>query len=440
MKFFRAYKTSIILILSVIIGGIVGGILGTKAKVLEPLGNLFVNLMITMIVPLVFFSISSAIAHMKEKNRFGKIIISIVIAFLFTSCVAALLGIIGVRLYNPVSGFTQDTVSKIMSAAGSETKKVEQVSALQQFVNAVSVSDFSLLFSKSNMLQLIIFSMLFGAGTIMAGEKGKIVSNFLDSGTEVMMKIVKVIMYYAPIGIGCYFASVVGELGGQIFGGYLKTFVLYIALTIIYYFAVLTIYAFIAGKKEGVKVFWKNCIAPSATAIATCSSAACIPINLNAVKNMGIKTDICETVIPMGTNLHKDGSTISGILKIIFLFGLTGRSVTGFGTICGIVIMSLLSGTVMGAVPNGGFIGEMLILNVYSLSPSYLPIIAVISTITDAPATLLNALSNTASTMLVSRLVEGKNWIKAKINRICYSKTLKNKKCVTQAAPFTKKL
>lgn len=416
MKYFKAYKSSIILLLSVVVGGIIGVIAGPSAKSLEPLGNLFINLMLMLIVPLVFFSVASAISNMDEIKRFGKIISTVILVFICTSLIAAVLAIIGVSLFNPTSGFDADTVKKIMSISGGEAPKTESVGFLQQLVNTVTVSDFAMLFSRSNMLQLILFSILFGTGTVMAKEKGKIVASFLDAGTEVMMKIINIIMYYAPIGIACYFASVVGQLGTQLFEGYVKTFVLYIVLSIIYYFGFFTLYAFISGGKKGIISFWRNCIAPSATAIATCSSAACIPVNLEAVKKMGIKDDICETVIPIGTNVHKDGSALAGVLKIVFLFGLMGRDISSPHTIVSIIAIAFLSGTVMGAIPNGGLIGEMLILNVYGFPPSYLPIVAVISTISDAPATLLNAVGNTACTMLTSRFVEGRNWIKDKHN------------------------
>lgn len=418
MDILKSYKSSIVLLSSVVIGGIAGIMLGPRAKYIEPLGTLFINLTFMMIMPLVFFSVSSAISGMRQMKRFGKIIAAIIIVFVSTSLLASILGVVGVSLFNPTGGFNGETVKTIMSISGGQVQKTESVGFLQQLVNTVTVSDFADLFSRSNMLQLIIFSILFGIGTVMAGEKGRIVSEFLNSGAEVMMKVINIIMYYAPIGIACYFASVVGQLGTQIFGGYLKTFILYLALSLIYYFVFFTLYAFISGGRDGIRLFWKSCITPSVTAVATCSSAACIPSNLKAAAGMGIKDDISETVIPIGTNVHKDGSALAGVMKIVFLFGLTGKSIGGFGTILSIIGISFLSGTVMGAIPNGGLIGETLILNIYGFSTSYLPIIAVISTITDAPATLLNAVGNTACTMLVSRFVEGRDWIKKRAGEI----------------------
>ncbi len=368
-----------------------------------------------IIIPLVFFSIASAIANMDGVKRFGKIIGSIFLVFVVTAIVAAVIGFAGTSVMNPLAHTDVSALKELMEKTD-VSKPSEDVSFLAQLVNTFTVSDFSMLFSKSNMLQLIVFSVLFGFATVLAKEKGRPVAAFLSSGSTVMMKMVNVVMYYAPIGLGCYFASVIGELGPQILEGYVRAFILYLILALIYYFGFFTLYAFIAGGKLGVKVFWKHALAPSVTAIATCSSAASIPVNLTSVKKMGVPNDIAETIIPLGANTHKDGSVFGGVLKIVFLFTLFGKDMTNFTNILSILAVAFLVGAVMGAIPGGGMIGEMLILSVFGFPPEVLPIIAVISTIIDAPATLLNSTGNTVCAMLVTRLVEGKNWLKQAFN------------------------
>jgi Na+/H+-dicarboxylate symporter len=390
-------------------GGAAGLIFGEKTAVVKPFGDLFLNLMFMIIVPLVFFSIASAISNMNGMKRLGKIMGSILVVFLVTASVAAILGLIGASIIKPIENTDIDALKAMMSST--DTTDQEQIPFLSQLVNTFTVPDFHLLLSRNNMLQLIVFSLLFGISTAMVGEKAKPVADFLSATTTVMMKIVNIVMYYAPIGLGCYFAAVVGELGPQILEGYARSFVLYLILTLLYYFGFFTLYAFIAGGKAGVKLFWKNAITPSVTAIATCSSAACIPVNLAAVRKMGVPKDIAETIIPLGANTHKDGSVFGGVLKIVFLFALFGKDLTSIPNILSILAVSFLVGAVMGAIPGGGMIGEMLIISIYGFPPETLPIIAVISTIIDAPATLLNSTGNTVCAMLVTRLVEGKNWI-----------------------------
>nr|WP_312469719.1 dicarboxylate/amino acid:cation symporter [Neobacillus sp.] len=407
---FKNYRFTIILLSAIVIGGAAGLFFGPKTAVVKPFGDLFLNLMFMMIVPLVFFSIASAIANMNGMKRLGKIMGSILVVFLVTASVAAILGLAGASIIHPLENTDISSIKEVMNHSSVETD-AEKLTFLDHLVATFTVSDFNLLLSRSNMLQLIVFALLFGISTAAVGEKAKPVADFLSAASAVIMKMVSIVMYYAPIGLGCYFAAVIGDLGPQILEGYARSFVLYLILTVIYYFGFFTLYAFIAGGKAGVKLFWKNAITPSVTALATCSSAACIPVNLAMVRNMGVPKDIAETIIPLGANTHKDGSVFGGVLKIVFLFALFGRDLTSISNMLSILAVAFLVGAVMGAIPGGGMIGEMLIISVYGFPPETLPIIAVISTIIDAPATLLNATGNTVCAMLVTRLVEGKNWM-----------------------------
>lgn len=404
------YKSSIILLGSIIIGGVIGGFLGEQATIFKPVGELFLNLLFMTLVPLVFFSVASAIANMGEIKRLGNILKSIIIVFLVTAIISGIITLVGVLIFNPTKGLHSQMFESLMQTA--EVTTAEQAGVLQQLVNTVTVPDFYNLLSKSNMLQLILFSIVFGIATAMVGEKGKIIASFLQAGSDVMMKIIDLVMKVAPLGLGCYFASIVGELGPQIISGYARSFVLYLILTVIFYFGLFSMYAFIAGGKDGVKIYWANIIPPTVTSLATCSSAASIPVNLDASKKMNVPNDIAETVIPLGANIHKDGSVIGGVLKVTFLFGIFGYNMTSISSIISIIAVAFLVGTVMGAIPGGGMIAEMLIITIFGFSIEFLPIIAVITTIIDAPATVLNTTSNTVCSMLVARLVEGKDWIK----------------------------
>lgn len=412
-RLLKNYKTSIMLLLSILFGGIIGIVLGPKAIVLEPFGQIFLNLMFTIIVPLVFFSVASAIANMGNMNRLGKIIGNIAIVFMVTALIAGILAIIGTLIFNPTEGLKGEVIKTLLSQSDVQvSNSTEKITLSQQLVKTITVGDFSALLSKNNMLQLIVFSTIFGLSTALVGEKAVVVKSFLSSSTVVMMKMVDIIMYYAPIGLGCYFASVAGQLGTQILEGYLKVFLLYGGLTLIYYFGIFSLYSYLSVGKRGFKSFWKNALSPTLTALATCSSAASIPVNLEATKKIGVPQDIAETVIPLGANTHKDGSVIGGVLKVVFLFGIFGKDLNNLPTLLSILAVGFLVGAVMGAIPGGGMIGEMLIISIYGFPPEALPIIAVISTIIDAPATVLNSTGNTVCAMLVSRLVDGKNWLK----------------------------
>lgn len=411
----KDYLFSIILLGSVLVGGVIGVVFGPQAAVLKPLGDLFLNLLFMIIVPMVFFSIASSIASMGEIKRLGKIIVSIFVVFIVTALVAAILGFVVTLFMNPTGGINYSSLQSVVQLGSDSAEKVKDAGVLEQIVKTFTVAEFSQLLSKGHILPLIVFAALTGISTVLVGASAKPFAAMLAAANQVMMKMVSVVMYYAPIGLGAYFANVVGELGPQILQGYLQTFITYMVLTVIYYFGFFTLYAYIAAGKDGITAFWRNALPPSITAIATCSSAASIPINIVSTKAIGVPKDMVETIIPLGANIHKDGSVFGGVLKIIFLFGLFGMDMSSFSTWMGIIGVSFLVGAVMGGIPGGGTIGEMLIISVYGFSPEVLPLIVVISTIIDAPATLLNSTGNVVCSMLVARLVEGKDWLKKAI-------------------------
>ena len=411
-KFFKTYKSVIILLAAIIIGAIVGIVFKEKAAVLSPFGDIFLNLMFVVIVPLIFLSISTSIAKMKQPKRLGKIMITIVAMFIVTSLVAVFLGLAvayPVKLVNSEDG--EMIRASLEEESVDESSEDEEQTILERTVSVLTVNDFSKLLSKSNIIAIIVFSILFGIAMNMAGEKAKPVEGFLNSAYEIIMKLINIIMYYAPIGLGCYFASLVGTFGGSIAVGYARTFVIYTVVAILFYIIAYTSYAFIAGGKRGVVAFWKNIIPATVTALATCSSAASIPVNAEASKKIGVSSDIAETMIPLGTSFHKDGSIIGSVFKIMFLVCLFGTN-AGIGQI---VIVALIANLLVTAVPiGGGTISEMLILTMMGYPVAALPILTIIATIIDAPATVLNVIGDTSASMLAARIVDGKDWMDKK--------------------------
>ncbi len=405
LSWLKNYRDTLSLLAGVIIGGIVGLVMGEQASVLQPFGQLFLNLMYMVLIPLVFFSIANAIGQMTNGQRLGRILISTVLVFLFTAVVAAVVGYLGVRLFPLINS---GDVSHLKHLMGHVKTTTNDTPMLQQIVEMFTVDDFSKVLSKDYMLPAILFSLLFGVATSTSGKAAEPFRQFLASGNVVVLKIIKYIMYYAPFGLGCYFASIVGSLGSQIIGGYVHAFVLYVALSVIYFFGVMTLYAFLAYGRGGIRTFWKHVGVPAITAIATSSSAASIPANLTYTRKMGISNDIVDTVIPLGANIHKDGSVIGGIFKVSFLFLLFGRDINSIGSILAIVGGGFFVGAVMGAIPGGGMVAETLIVSMFGFPTNAIPLILIISTIIDIPATLLNSTGNVASAMMVSRLVEPK--------------------------------
>ncbi|HIR74998.1 TPA: dicarboxylate/amino acid:cation symporter [Candidatus Ventrenecus avicola] len=413
-KLFKSYKGTILLLLGVLIGAICGIVFQSDAVVVKPLGDLFLNLLLISIVPLIFFSISSSIAKMKEKKRLSKILISTFVIFLITSIVAVVVGFVAIKPINLVDVQDNEIIGSLFSTTEEETV---ELNLLERTVEALSTDEFVNLFSTEHLIALIVVSMLFGIAVNKTGEKGKIMTDFLDSGSEVMYKFVEIISYYAPIGLGCYMASLVGTLGETIAVGFLKVTIVYFLVSILFMFVFYTLYAYLSFGKLGVKAYWKNILPPAFTSLGTCSSAACVPVNIKATKKMGVPSDIAEATISLGTSFHKDGSAIGSVFKIMFLVCFFGTSLNSFWSIGQVLGVSLIATLLVTAVPiGGGTISEMLILTLMGYPVAALPILTIIATVIDAPATLLNVVGDSSCALMVTRVVEGRQGLKVKKN------------------------
>jgi Na+/H+-dicarboxylate symporter len=400
-RFRATWGFTILLLASVGLGSGLGLALGKDAGTLKPFGDVFLNLLFTAVVPLVFFSISSAVAGMADGRRLGRILLTMLGVFVATGIVASVVMALGAALFPPAAGL------RAVFETGPPTERLD---TFQQIVKALTVADFGELLSKKNVLALIVIAVLVGLSASAVGEKGRAFRGFLASGNEVMLKLVSLIMYYAPIGLGAYFAWLVGVLGPDLLGAYARAMALYYPLAFAYFFLAFTGYAWLAGGRRTVRSFWRNIPLPALTSFSTGSSMATIPSNLAAARQAGVPRDVAEVVIPIGATIHMDGSCLSAILKISLLFGLFGRDFADPGTIATAVGVALLSGTVMAGIPGGGFIGELMIVTLYGFPPEALPVISMIGTLVDPPATMVNATGDNVASMLVARLVDGKDW------------------------------
>lgn len=404
---FKTYSSIIWLLCGIIAGSILGLVFGKGVEIIKPLGDIFLNLLFTAIIPLIFFTIASSIASLEKSEKLGKLFVIVIGVFLSTVLISAILMIIGVLLF-PIH---QDIIiSKI------PLESIQSGNAGSQITQLLTAGDFYELLSRKSMLALIIFSFFIGFASFRSGEKGASFRDFLNSGNEVMKQLLHLIMKTAPIGLGAYFAYQVGIFGPQLFGAYAKPLGLYYAVCAFYFVVFFSLYAFIAGGKNGLKVFWGNNITPSLTALGTCSSIATIPANLEATEKMNIPAHIRNIAIPLGAPLHKDGSSMSSIIKIAVIFAMFGKDFTDPHTLLLALGITVIVSVVEGGIPNGGYIGEILAITIYGFPMEQaLPAAMIVGTLVDPMATLLNANGDVVSSMLITRIAEGKRWLSHKI-------------------------
>ncbi len=399
-KFLKSYWFILSMLVAIIAGCITGAV-WPGATSLEPLGTVFINMMFCVVVPMVFVSISSAIANMASPKRAGKIMGVTVLTFMVTAAIAALMMYIVVRIVPIVTG----QYSEVSGEVGS-------VSAADMIVNFFTVPDFTDLWSRKAMLPLIVAAVIFGFGVQLSGGSQTPVAKLLSNLTDCIMKVVKLITYYAPIGFFGFFAYLVATYGPQLIGDYSRTLLVYYVLCFVYMFIAFPVYARFGGGKGGAKVMFKHLFYPAVTAFGTCSSVATIPTNVEEAQETGISKDVSDIVLPMGATMHMDGSAMSAIIKVAFLFGIFGIDFTSGKAILAIIV-AVFSSVAMSGIPGGGGVGELVLCSIFfpdQMAIAY-PIAIALGNLVDPPATMVNAAGDYVVSFIVSRYVDGKDWL-----------------------------
>ena len=399
--FWNNYRSTILLLSGLLVGGVAGAVAGPGASVVKPVGDIFLNLIFVLVVPLVFFSIAQSMYSLRKGRLVGKVLGTSVGVFLTMSLVAAILTYFAILIWNPFVGIES-------AGSGSAVSMTERTSVGDAIVGTFTVSDFPLLLSKSNLLPLIVFAAILGLALASPGEKFSVIPKILDEGTALVMKMMEIVMKLAPIGLGCYFADMIGSLGSSVVESYIDVLILDLVISAVVFFLLHSLYITLSG--GNLRSYWKNILTPSLTAIATCSSAACMPVNIAYAKKMGVGERIADSVIPLGINLHKDGSVIAEVLKIVFALVFFSKFSPTFGNAVQIILLALLVSIVVGAVPIGGMTAEILICSVLGIDPSFAATLMVIGTIVDIPATLVNSTANVVGAYAVSSLL-GENTV-----------------------------
>ena len=417
-KFLKNYSFILMMLTGILAGCIAGAcfpmvkdgdtVLSAGAAVLEPLGTVFINLMFCVVVPMVFCSICSAIANMDSMKKAGKIMGVTVVTFCATAGIAALIMYVICRIFPLVQGQYEVVEGEVGAGLG----------LADMIINFFTKPDFPDLWSRKAILPLIVFAVLFGFGIQMNGGRETMTARLLEDLTGCIMKVVKIITYYAPIGFFGFFATLVATYGPELIGDYGRTLILYYVVCFAYMFAFFPLYARFGGGKGAEKVMFKHLFKPAAVSFGTCSSVATIPTNMEAAEETGISKDISDIVLPMGATMHMDGSAMSAIVKVAFLFGIFGKD---FGTWEAIlaIIVAVFSSVAMSGVPGGGGTGELVLCTIFfpdQMAIAY-PIAIALGNLVDPPATMVNAAGDYVVSYIVARFVDGKDWLQKRLHK-----------------------
>ena len=408
MKTFLKNNRFILCMLGGIIAGcLVGAFAPAFGKKIEFLGTVFINLMFCVVVPMVFCSISSAIANMKSARRAGKIMGVTIATFMATAAIAGVLMYVICRVFPLVDG--QYTIV--------EGEIGETLGVTDMIVNFFTKPDFTELLSRRAILPLIVAAILFGFGVQLSGGPETKTAKLLEDLTNCIMKTVKIITYYAPVGFFGFFAYLVAEYGPTLIGDYSRTLIIYYVMCFAYMFVFFPIYARFGGGKGGAKIMFSKLFRPAAVSFGTCSSVATIPTNMEVAEETGVSKDVTDIVLPLGATMHMDGSAMSAIIKVAFLFGIFGMDFSTGKAILAIIV-AVFSSVAMSGIPGGGGTGELVICTIFfpdQLAIAY-PIALALGNLVDPPATMVNAAGDYVVSFIVSRYVDGKNWLQKKLS------------------------
>lgn len=382
---------------------------GTGATVLKPLGTVFINMMFCVVVPMVFASISSAVANMESRKRAGRIMGVTVGTFVVTGAIAAVIMYVLMMVFPPVPAAWTNLAAEEIG---------EYATLPDMIVNFFTASDFSGLLTRRAMLPLIVFSLLFGFAVNLNGGRETPVGKFLDDLSNVMLKFVKIITYYAPIAFFGFFADLVATYGPQITANYARALAVYYPLCFIYIFTAWPLFARFGGGRGAVRVMFQHIAKPAVVSLGTCSSVATIPTNMEEAADTGIRKDVADMVLPLGATMHMDGSCFSCVLKIAFVLGVFGQKLD-LGMLIPVVLVAVLSSVGMSGVPGGGYIGEYIICSIFFPAQMEIafPILVVIGNLVDPPATMINAAGDYVTCFIVSRFVDGKDWLQKVLHK-----------------------
>ncbi|MBX2946682.1 MAG: dicarboxylate/amino acid:cation symporter [Cyclobacteriaceae bacterium] len=387
----------------------------------KPFGTIFINLLKLIAIPLILVSLISGISNLKDISKLSRIGGKTMGLYLITTVIAITIGLITVNTIKPGNFLSKEKQIELSAKYAqdanlkvSDAQKLKESGPLQVIVDIVPDNIFGAASSNRNMLQVIFFAILFGIALIMAPEqKGIPVKGFFDGVNEVILKIVDMVMQYAPIGVMALLAALMVDVAGnnprqalELFsalGVYAFTVLLSLALMVVVIYP-LAMRLFTHIK---YKAFTKGIIPAQIMAFSTSSSAATLPVTMEcAEKNLGIKDEISSFVLPLGATINMDGTSIHQAVSAVFIAQAFGHDLTIVDQLV-IVLTATLSSIGAAAVPSAGLITLVIVLGAIGVSPEGLALIIAIDRPLDMCRTIVNITGDTVVASIVATTEDG---------------------------------
>ena len=379
------------LVLGVIAGLAFQGAPDVATEYIKPFGTIYLNLIKMVVVPVVLLSIMQGIVSLQDVRKVGSIGVKTICFYLVTTAIAITLGLVLANVLQVGAGYT-------ISTEGLSYEAAEAPSLMDTIVNIVPSNFFQPL-ADATMLQVIVIALFFGFGIILAGEKGKLAKDLVDSCAEVSFKVMFIILKLSPIGVFALICPVVASNGPDVLLPLLKVILVAYAAYIIHMIVTYSTAVKLASGMSPLK-FFKGMSEPILFAFSSASSVGTLPFNMDATQQMGARKEVSSFVLPLGATINMDGTAIYQGVCAIFIAQIFGVDLTIAQQLT-IILTATLASVGTAGVPGAGMIMLAMVLESVGLPLEGIALVAGIDRILDMGRTTVNITGDAACTMCV---------------------------------------
>ena len=386
------------LILGIVVGLICyfAGLGDFTASYLKPFGDIFVNLLKFIVVPVVLFSMIDGILSMGDMKKVGSVGIKTIVYFLCPTAIACVIGLVLANIFNSAGLFPN-----LADAAQSAEYEAKEYGGFMSTLVSIFPTNMWQSFSNANMLQVIVIALFFGGSIMAAGEKAKLCRDIVSSFYSVIEKLMGFVISLAPIGVFTYMAWVVATQGASILG---SLALVLLCAYIGYIIHAVVVYSVSAKAFAGINpiTFFKGASAAMIFAFTSTSSAATLPVSKECADNMGAEGDISSFVLPLGATINMDGTAIYQCVATVFLASCAGMHLT-ISQMALVVVTATLASIGTAGVSGAGMIMLAMVLTAMGIDVNLIMIIYGVDRLFDMGRTCLNVTGDIACSLCVTK-------------------------------------
>jgi proton glutamate symport protein len=380
------------ILVGMVVGSTLGAIAGPRVQVIEPVGDLFIRLLVLAAIPLVFFNLLAGLTALTDVKTFGRLAGKIIVYFVATDVVALCLGLGAMTVLRPGEG---------MQLSEQVDGTVGSVPSLVDVLLGMIPANMFAAFTEGNVVQIVVVAVLLGVATLMLpSDARERLSTAYGDLAALLRRLVDLILLTAPVGIGALMAVTVGRYGASLLGPLTRFLVgVYLAQMVVF-LGYMMMLRFFAERRP--LEFLKNTGALWATTAATTSSLASLSVALETAERIGLPRSLYSFTLPLGAQLNKDGTSV--MLGAVLLFTAQAAGVSfGPASLFSIVLVGLLLSEGSGGIPGGGFVIALIYVQAFNLPVEVAAIVGGIYRLVDMGNTTINVMGDLVGTSLVAR-------------------------------------